>query len=74
VTKWRHMKQKLKTGDEFDVVCSRGWYTYLKRAGVASKIKRRLRRRLRHEWREECPECGQVGFHKMSCDRGSVGD
>ena len=43
------MKQKLKTGDEFDVICARKWYCYLKRAGATSRIKRRLRRRMRHE-------------------------
>ena len=43
------MKQKLKTGDEFDVVCAKGLYKYLARPGVSARIKRRMRRRLRHE-------------------------
>ena len=46
------MKQKLKTGDEWDVVT--GWrkaYKYTQKAGVCSAVKRRLRRRLRHSWR-----------------------
>ncbi|GAA2701498.1 hypothetical protein ACFY2R_00180 [Micromonospora olivasterospora] len=36
------MKQKLKTGDEYDAVLDRRTYKYLRRAGVASRIKRGL--------------------------------
>ena len=43
-------KQKLKGGDEYDVVCGwRGGYCYLKRAGVCKAIKRKMNRRSRHE-------------------------
>jgi hypothetical protein len=42
-------RQKLKSGDEFDVLYARKWYCYLKRAGIASKIKRQMRRRRRHD-------------------------
>ena len=46
------MKQKLKTGDEWDVVCNKKWYCYLQKPRVSSRIKRRMRRRVRHdkEW------------------------
>lgn len=44
------MKQKLINGDEVDVVSRwRRHYTYLKRAGVASRIKRGMRVRIRRE-------------------------
>lgn len=44
------MKQKLVNGDEHDVVGrGRRLYTYLKRAGVASQIKRGMRVRARRE-------------------------
>ena len=42
-------RQKLKMGDEFDVICARKWYCYLKRAGVTANIKKRMRRRVRRE-------------------------
>ena len=43
-------KQKLKGGDEYDVVCGwRGWYCYLKRAGVCKAIKRKMNNRARRE-------------------------
>lgn len=43
-------KQKLKGGDEYDVVCGwRGWYCYLKRAGVCKAIKRKMNKRARRE-------------------------
>ena len=48
------MKQKLKTGDEWDVVT--GWRKYLcwtQRPGACHKVKRRLRRRLRREGKME---------------------
>jgi len=47
------MKQKLKTGDEYDCICNRKWYCYLTRAGVTSRIKRGLRRRARREGKKE---------------------
>ena len=50
------MKQKLKTGDEYDCICARKMYKYLDRAGVASRIKRGLRRRLRREGKIEIRE------------------
>ena len=43
------MKQKLKSGDEYDAICARGLYCYLQRAGVAKKIKKRLNKRFRRE-------------------------
>ena len=46
------MKQKLKTGGEWDCVVNRKWYCYLQRPGVSSKIKRGLRRRLRREGKD----------------------
>lgn len=54
------MKQKLRSGDEYDVVCSRGhWrrhYCYLQRPGATNEIKTRLRRRARHEASREIRE------------------
>ena len=41
-------KEKLKDGDEWDTVCARHIYTYLKRAGVAHRVKKRMSRRNRH--------------------------
>lgn len=44
------MRQKLKSGDEYDVVT--GWYkvmTRFQRSGVRNAVKTRLRRRRRHE-------------------------
>lgn len=44
------MKQKLINGDEYDVVGrGRRYYKYLKRAGVAARIKRDMRVRVRRE-------------------------
>ncbi len=43
------MKQKLKTGEEFDVVYAKDMYCYLERAGVSARIKRGMRRRARRE-------------------------
>lgn len=44
------MKQKLINGDEHDVVGrGRRHYKYLKRVGVASRIKRGMRVRVRRE-------------------------
>lgn len=40
-------RPKLKSADEYDTVCARKWYCYLQKAGVTSKIKRRIRRRER---------------------------
>lgn len=45
----RGRKIKLIDGDEYDVICAKGVYKYLGRAGVSSAIKRRIRRRERHE-------------------------
>lgn len=50
------MKQKLINGEEQDVVGGgRGYYTYLQRAGVASRIKRAMRRRRRREGKQQVP-------------------
>ena len=51
------MKQRLKTGDEWDVVT--GWRKVLcwcQRAGATSKVKRRMRRRIRHEAAKQIEE------------------
>ena len=41
-------KQKLKGGDEFDVVGGwRRWYCYLQRAGAAKTIKKKMNKRAR---------------------------
>ncbi len=48
------MKQKLKTGDEWDCVTARKWFCYLQKPGVSSRIKRRMRRRIRQEGKQEC--------------------
>ena len=43
-------KQKLKDGDEFDVVSGwRRWYCYLQRAGSVKAIKKRMNKRARKE-------------------------
>tara|TARA_B100000749_G_scaffold199392_1_gene155370 strand:- start:461 stop:637 length:177 start_codon:yes stop_codon:yes gene_type:complete len=43
-------KQKLKTGDEFDVVGGwRRWYCYLQRAGAVKAIKKQMNKRSRRE-------------------------
>lgn len=48
------MKQKLVNGDEVDVVGrGRRYYKYLRRAGVASRIKRGMRVRLRREGKQQ---------------------
>jgi len=41
------MKQKLKSGDEVDVIYGRKWYRW--RSGVLKKIKRALNKRIRKE-------------------------
>ena len=43
------MKQKLKTGAEFDLIFGRKAYCYLTKGGVTASIKRQLRRRCRRE-------------------------
>ena len=52
------MKQKLKTGDEWDVVSrwARRYLCYLQRAGTKNKIKTRLNRRSRHDIRMQIRE------------------
>ena len=50
------MKQKLKTGDEWDCVTARKWFCYLQKPGVSSGIKRRMRRRIRQEGKQELYE------------------
>lgn len=45
----RGRKIKLIDGDEYDVICAKGVYKYLGRAGVSSAIKRRIRRRERRD-------------------------
>ena len=50
------MKQKLKTGNEWDCVTARKWFCYLQKPGVSSRIKRRMRRRLRREKRADCED------------------
>jgi hypothetical protein len=43
------MKQKLKSGDEYDLIYGRGIYKYLERAGVKKWIRRKLNKRFRRE-------------------------
>lgn len=43
------MKQKLKSGDEVDVVCSRNHYNFQR--GFIKKVKRALNKRFRKKWR-----------------------
>lgn len=44
------MKRKAVKSDEYDVVTGwRHYLCYMQRAGVVSKIKRRMRRRERHD-------------------------
>ncbi len=50
------MKQRLKMGDEWDVLYARKIYCYLQRAGAASEVKIRLRRRSRHDARRDLRE------------------
>lgn len=45
-------RQKVKTGDEYDLLGSRR-YCYLQRPGVTHLLKRRLSRRFRREQRAE---------------------
>ena len=43
-------KQKLKGGDEFDVVGGwRRWYCYLQRAGAVKAIKKKMNKRSRSD-------------------------
>ena len=43
-------KQKLKGGDEYDVVGGwRRWYSYLQRAGPVKAIKKKMNKRDRHD-------------------------
>lgn len=54
------MKQKLKSGDEYDLVSSwrkRGWM--VRRAGVWKKVKRALNKRFRKEWRSDNDNRGE---------------
>lgn len=46
-------KQKLKTGEEYDLLYARKFYCYLQRSGVAKFIKRTLSRRRRYESKKE---------------------
>lgn len=47
-------RRQAKQSDEYDVVTDwRRFLCYMKRAGVVSKIKRRMRRRERHDARRE---------------------
>jgi len=46
-------KEKLKTAEEYDVVCAPGIYKYLRRAGVKHSIKKQMSRRLRRFDRDE---------------------
>lgn len=49
----RGRRQKLKSGDEVDVVGRwRKWLSYLKHAGVAKGIKRGLNKRARRDVKE----------------------
>ena len=41
------MKQKLKSGDEYDAIAARKWYNW--KAGQVKKIKRALNKRIRKE-------------------------
>jgi hypothetical protein len=51
------VKQKLKCGDEWDVVTRwRKMLVRYQRAGEASRVKKRLRRRARHEARQRIRE------------------
>ncbi len=43
-------KQKLKGGDEWDVVTDwRRWYSYLQRAGAVKSIKKKMNKRDRYD-------------------------
>lgn len=46
-------RQKLKNGDEEDVVYNRGLYCYLKRSKIAKLIKRQMNKRYRREGRAQ---------------------
>lgn len=49
------MKRKTVKADEWDVTTRwRNLLCYMQRAGVTSKIKRRMRRRERHAGKQEC--------------------
>ena len=50
------IRQKFKSGDEFDAILNRKWYCYLTRAGVSSKIKRAMRKRRRIELKKRAKE------------------
>lgn len=44
------MKQRLKSGDEVDVVLARKWYNFPR--GFTKRVKRALNKRIRKEGRE----------------------
>lgn len=48
------MKQKLKSGDEVDAVCSRQWYHW--KPNQIRKIKRALNKRVRKDGKQEIRE------------------
>ena len=48
------MKQKLKNGDEYDVVYGRRWYNF--KAGTIKLIKRAMNKRFRRKGKEEVRE------------------
>lgn len=50
------MKQKLKTGAEFDLIYAKGIYCYLKNGKAVRKIKRQMNRRWRRELKEDIEE------------------
>jgi len=47
------MKQKLKSGDEYDAVLKAPLCVFENRTGLRKKIKRRLNKRFRKESKEE---------------------
>ena len=59
---------KLIDGDEFDVMCAKGWYKYLTKAGVSAGIKRRIRRRDRHNRKLIATADYWIGVSECECD------
>jgi len=49
----RGRRQTLKSGDEYDVVCARHWYKYLKRSSIRMFVKRALNKRERKDARRK---------------------
>ena len=45
------MKQKLKSGDEYDAICARKYYNW--KPGEVKKIKKALNKRARKGWKDE---------------------